>query len=298
MSEFASRLLRLPETNVETWDKINAMVKSNHGDFQPKGRVVNISYYIPGLDKWEFADISEAKQRAIADIIRWQPLGGDHFPQWLEKGEVRLANFNHPSDPGFFAAYLEIHWLCEMTQLSHSIHYSEYAHLWNWDIQSASKEEEFSGKSYTLSTACECVLEHLFKINKDKLLRGRGMSEAGTVSKDEVTKLDHFVMGYGGGRVNLTAGEDLSRRTHYVVGIKDLEFAHRTGGWQTEKPITIDLVHVEADVDQLQYRLKQDGKDVGMIQFDYGHRTIEWEIEKRLIGTRVNYTAILSKSKP
>jgi hypothetical protein len=296
MSDFASRLLHLPITNVETWDKINAMIKSNHGDFQPKGRVLNISHYIPGIDQWEFADISEAKQRAIAEIIRWQPLGGDHFADWLKNGEVKLANFNHPSSPAFIAAYLEIHWLCEMTQLSHSIHYSEYAHLWNWDIQSASKEEEFSGKSYTLSTACECVLEHLFKINKDQLLRERGMSETGTANKDEVTEKSNFVMGYGGGRVNLSAGIN-QRKPLYVVGIKDIAFAHRDSGWRDEKTVAMELVHVEADIDQLQYRLKFEGKDVGMVQFDFGHRTIEWEIEKRFIGTNVAYTAILSKTK-
>lgn len=297
MSDFASRLLRLPETNVETWDKINAMIKSNHGDFQPKGRVINISYYIPGIDQWEFADISEAKQRAINDLIRWQPLGGDNFPAWLKNGEVKLSQFNHPASPAYLAAYLEIHWLCEMTQVSHSLHYSECDHNWYFEISSASKQEEFSGKSYSLSTACECVLEHLFKINKNYLVKERGLSVDGNVNKDEITEKSHFVMGYGGGRVNLTAGEN-QRTPHYVVGIKDISFGVRTGGWQTEKPTNFDLVHVEGDIDQLQYRLKLDGKDVGMVQFDFGHRTIEWEVEKKFIGTTVSYTAILSKSKP
>lgn len=297
MSDFASRLLRLPETAVEAWDKINLIIKSNGPGGVSNGRTLNVNYYIPGLDKWDFADINEYKQRLISDVIRWQPLGGDHFAEWLKKGAVKLATFNHPSDPAFLAAYLEVHWLCEMTQVSHSLHYSEYAHIWNWDIQSASKEEEFGGKSYTLSTACECVLEHLFKINKNYLIKERGMTDTGTVSKDEVTEKANFVMGYGGGRGNLTAGQNLRTR-HYVVGIKDISFGHRDSGWREEKPITLELVHVEADIDQLQYRLKFEGKDVGMVQFDFGHLTIEWEIEKKYIGTNVSYTAILSKTKP
>lgn len=96
--------------------------------------------------------------------------------------------------------------------------------------------------------------------------------------------------------MNLTAGEN-QRTKHYVVGIKDIAFAHRDSGWRDEKTVAMELVHVEADIDQLQYRLKFEGKDVGMVQFDFGHRTIEWEIEKRFIGTSVAYTAILSKTK-
>jgi hypothetical protein len=297
MSDFASRLLRLPETAVEAWDKINLIIKSNGPGGRSNGRTLNVNYYIPGLDKWDFADVNEYNQRLIADVIRWQPLGGDHFPDWLKNGEVKLASFNHPADPSFLAAYLEIHWLCGMTQVSHTLNYSECDHNWSWDIHSASKQEEFSGKTRSLSLACECVLEHLFKISKNYLLRERGMTDQGTVSKDEVTEKANFVMGYGGGRVNLTAGQNLRTR-HYVVGIKDISFGHRDSGWREEKPITFELVHVEADIDQLQYRLKFEGKDVGMVQFDFGHLTIEWEIEKKYIGTNVSYTAILSKTKP
>jgi hypothetical protein len=297
MSDFANRLAKLPETNVETWDKINLLIKSTHGDFQPKGRVINITHYIPGIDQWEFADISEAKQRAINDLIRWQPLGGDHFPQWLKDDEVHLPNFNHPADPAYIAAYLEIHWLCGVLQVGHEITFCESENSWYWSINSAAPTENFVGKNYTLSSACACALEHLFKVGKNYLLKERGMTEDGNVAKDEVTEKSHFVMGYGGGRVNLQAGVNQSTQT-YVTGIKDISFASREGRWKDERPQSFELVHVEADIDQLQYRLKYDGKDIGMVQFDYGSRTIEWEIEKRFIGTSVYYTAILSKSKP
>jgi len=297
MSEFSTRLAKLPETNAAAWNEINAIIHSTKvGLWQPTGKPVQVQFYDPGTDKWDFADINESKQRAINEILRKHPLGGDHFAEWLKTGEVRLPGFNHPSDPGFITAYLEAHWLCELTQVSHSLHYSECDHQWNWDIQSASKQEAFSGKSYSLSTACECVLEHLFKINKDYLIKERDLTAKGAVDKDEVVEKCSFVMGYTSGRVTLTAGT-AHRTPRYVVGVKDISFSKRDGAWRDDRPTAFELVHVEADIDQLQYRLKYDGKDVGMMQFDYSHRTIEWEIEKRYIGTSVSFYAIVAKAK-
>jgi hypothetical protein len=295
MSDFASRLLRLPETNVEAWDKINLIIKSNA--YPLPSKVINISHYIPGIDQWEFADINESKQRAINEIIRWQPLGGDHFPQWLKDDEVHLPAFNHPADPAYIAAYLEIHWLCGVLQVGHEITFCESENSWYWSINSAAQSESFVGKNYILSSACACALEHLFKIGKDYLIKERGLSVEGTTGKDEVTDVAQFFIAINSGRVNLTAGSEL-RGKHYVVGIKDIVFTEFHGGRQVQKPTDFKLIRVDADIDQLQYRLTLDGKDVGMMQFDYGSRTVEWDIEKRFIGTGVAYTAILSKTKP
>lgn len=297
MSEFANKLAKLPITNVAVWTQINAIIKDGKfGGFQPNGRMVNVSYYEPGDDAWDFADINESKQRAIADILRKHPLGADHFQEWLKNGEVKLPQFNHPSHPMFMQAYLEVHWICEFTQVSHTLHYSECDHNWYWEIQSAAKAEEFSGKSYSASTAFECVLEHLFKINKDYFLRERGLN-TDAAPKDSITDDGKFVMGFKSGRVNLTAGED--RRTHrHVVGVKDIKFARSLQGFRQGDSIPIQVERVASDIDQAQYKLTLDGKDVGMLQFDFGHRTIEWDITQEFVSGSVFYTVILSKDKP
>lgn len=297
MSDLANKLSKLPITNVAVWNQINTIIKdSKFGGFQPTGRVANVSYYEPGDDAWDFADISESKQRAISDILRRHPLGADHFPEWLNNGEIILPSFNHPTHPMFLQAYLEIHWVCEFTQVSHTLHYSECDHNWYWEIQSAAPSEQFSGKAYSLSGACECVLEHLFKVNKEYLLRERGMS-TDAAPKDSITEDGKFVMGFKSGRVNLTAGQD--RRTHrHVVGVTNIKFARSLQGFRQGDSIPIQVERVASDIDQAQYKLTLDGKDVGMLQFDFGHRTIEWDITQEYVSGSVFYSAILSKDKP
>lgn len=287
MSDLNSRLNKLPITNVDAWNQIVTIISdATYGGFQPRGKSVGVSYYNPAVGGWEHADINESKQRAIYNILHVHPLGADHFKQWLETGSVKLNSFNHPSDPGFIAEYLEIHWLCEIFQVSHTLNYNEGAHTWDYTIHSASKVEEFNGKSYSLSTAMECVLEHLFKVGKDYLLKLRVMD---TPLPEGPVEHHRFAMAILSGRVSLKEAEPARYR---VKSVSKVEFFHDLA---RQKPFPVTLSQpVEGETD-IRYTLRLDGEVVGMLLFDFKLMVIEWEVSSKLARCTVQYTTVLER---
>lgn len=281
----ASRLAVLPITNVDAWNKVKATVNSNTGGFQPTGRSLEIRYYDPATAEWEFADINESKQRAIEQLLRWQPLGSDHFREWLKNDEVKINNFNHPSDPEFFKVYNEIHWLCGMMEVSHELNFCEAEGSWYWRIISAAPAEEFTGKNYSLSTASECVLQHLFKIGKDYICRERGINpETPEAPTEGIAWVGKRLLSVNKGE----KGIDFEKRGRvYFHGVSGAKLSMRDGA-----AVDIELSRMpHRDEGIVEFMAIELGHRVGVIQFNLSEQQISWDVMECVKGLQVEYTA-------
>lgn len=287
----ATRLAAVPITNADFWNKVKVMVNSNLGGFQPTGRKLEIRYYDVATAEWEFADINESKQRNLESLLRWVPLGADHFLEWLKNDEVQLNSYNHPSDPEFFKDMNEVHWLCSMMQVGYNLVFCESEGSWYWMINSAAKGEEFIGKNYSLSSATACVLEHLFKIGKDYLCRERGINpEAPMAASEGMTWVGKRLLSVNKGEKTI----DFEKRGRvYLHGVSGAKLSTRDG---QSSPIELSRMP-QRDGNIVEFMAIELGQRVGVIQFNLSEQQVSWDVMECVKGLQVEYTAHISVTR-
>lgn len=283
MSHIEHRLAAVPITNHVMWNKINAIVKANPLPLRHSG-ALELRCYQVDTDTWEHFTVPAQISYTLAELIKWTPLGADHFQEYLVKGELNTPYFDHPSDPRFLPFYLEIDWLCRMTEVSHALHFDESEGSWYWEITSAAVGESFTGKNRSLSLACESVLEHLFKVNRKYLCEKRGFTDEGKdVTERSETKRDRQYIGVQKGSKSF--GLDL--RDCKILRVTSVNIIYRHG----EPVDKFDIDRVECNDDRIAYRFNLKGTTIGYVYFDLAEMNIEWNFgNTNYVGREIDFT--------
>jgi len=174
-------------------------------------------------------------------------------------------------------------------EVGNSLTYCESEDSWYWIITSSAKTEEFIGKNYSLSSACECVLVHLYTIGKDLLCKNRGISREGHDAgvTTDISRQRQF-MGVRKGSKSFSA--DLS--TRQVVGIEDVQFTLPN----REHAGEFNYHAMERSEERIVYRAGFDDKNVaGYITFNLIDKTIEWDVKQPMVGCYIEFVAKVVK---
>jgi hypothetical protein len=282
MSHIEHRLAAIPITNHVMWNKINAVIKANPLLLRHSG-AIELRCYQVDTDTWEHVTAPAQISRELAELIKWTPLGGDHFPEYLKNGKLTTPYFDHPSDPHFLPFYLEIDWLCRMTEVSHCLNFCEAEGSWYWEISSAAAIERFIGKNRSLSLACEAVLEHLFKINQDYLLKNRGLTREGTDAPTEMPQpRQRQYVGIKRGQKSFDP-ELLDRKIHRVY---DIQIVFPDGN------VAGDLHYVPVDNSSAKQMVRVETNNdrvIGFLTFDYIEKNIEWNLDQPMVGCYIEF---------
>lgn len=287
MSNIENRIAAVPVTNYQVWNQINAFVRGHPLPLSHKG-ALSLRTYNPTTDEWEHHDVERVHTTTLAEIIKWVPLGGDNFAEWLKTGKVSGCHYNHPSDPRYIAHYLEIDWLCRVLEVGNSLVYCESEDSWYWTIESSAQAERFIGKNYSLSSACECVLVHLFTIGKKLLCEKRG------INPDAPDTASEGIAWTGKRLLSVNKGEksiDFEKRGRvYFHGVSSAKLTTRDG-----KASMIELSimpHTEAIV--VRFMAIELGHRVGIVEFNLSEQQISWDVMDCVKGLQVEFIARIS----
>lgn len=290
MSNIEDRIAAVPITNHQAWNQILKLVNDFPLPIRHDG-VINLRVYNPGTDEWEHHDVARSLTPKLAELIKWVPLGGDNFAEWLKTGKVSGRHYNHPSDPRYIAHYLEIDWLCRVLEVGNSLVYCESEDSWYWTIESSAQVERFIGKNYSLSSACECVLVHLFTIGKKLLCEKRGISDEGQDSdvKTDLKRERQFI-GVQKGRKSFHPDVWPGVKIHTV---NDVQFTLPN----RESAGDFDYHAMERSEERIVYRVTIDGNKnvVGYITFDLIEKNIEWDVKQPMVGCYIEFSVHVVK---
>lgn len=135
---------------------------ANGPDHAPFGASrIYLSVFNPGLGYRQDVVVDPNKLARISRLVAKVILGIDQYDQWFDKRTITLPTFNSLTHPMAITALQQIESLALIVDVIWSMHYNNGSGSWYFTL-SGGGIEDWVGKDYSLSTAMECALEHLY----------------------------------------------------------------------------------------------------------------------------------------